>query len=213
MLALWKKSYDKRRPHIKKQRHHFADKSPSCQNYGFSSSRVWMWELVNKKGWVLKKWCFRTLVQEKTLENPLDNKDIKPVNPKGNQHWIFTGRTVMLRQKLQYFGHLMRRASSLEKTLMLGKIEGRRRRRQQRITWLDSTTDSMDMSLSKVSEIVKDREIWCAAVHVVTKSQIQLSEWTTTNELKYTFQVPKMSSPQITPTSWKHLFHCKALLP
>ena len=82
----------------------------------------------------------------------------------------------MLRQKLQYFGHLMRRASSLEKTLMLGKIEGRRRRRQQRITWLDSTTDSMDMSLSKVSEIVKDREIWCAAVHVVTKSQIQLSE-------------------------------------
>ena len=82
----------------------------------------------------------------------------------------------MLRQKLQYSGHLIRRASSLEKTLMLGKIEGRRRRRRQRITWLDSTTDSMDMSLSKVSEIVKDREIWCAAVHVVTKSQIQLSE-------------------------------------
>ena len=93
MIAPWKNSYDKPRQHIKKQRHHFADKGPYCQSYGFSSSHVWMWELDNKKGWALKNWCFWTVVLEKTLESPLDCKEIKWVNPKGNQPWIFTGRT------------------------------------------------------------------------------------------------------------------------
>ena len=93
MLAPWKKSYDKPRQHIKKQRHYFANKGPSSQSYGFSSSHVWMWELDYKETWVPKNWCFWTVVLEKTLESPLDCKKIKPVHPKGNQSWIIIGRT------------------------------------------------------------------------------------------------------------------------
>ena len=93
MLTPWKKSYDQPRQHIKKQRHYFANKGPSGQSYGFSSSHVWMWELGRKEGWVLKNWCFWTVVLEKILESPLDSKEIQPVHPKGNQSWIFTGRT------------------------------------------------------------------------------------------------------------------------
>ena len=94
MLAPWKKSYEKPRQCIKKKRHHFADKGPYSQSYGFSSSHVWMWELDHKEGWALKNWCFQTVVLEKTLESPLDSKEIKPVvNPKENQSWIFIIRT------------------------------------------------------------------------------------------------------------------------
>ena len=92
MLASWKESYDKPRQHIKKQRRHFADKGPYNQSYGFSSSHIWIWELYHKEGWGLKNWRFWTLVLEKTRESALDHKEIKPVNPKGNQHWIFIGR-------------------------------------------------------------------------------------------------------------------------
>jgi len=92
MIALWKKSYGKPRQHIKKQTHHFANKGPYSQSYGFSSSHVWMWVLDYKESWVPKNWCFWTVVLEKTLESPLDSKEIKPVNPKGNQSWIFIGR-------------------------------------------------------------------------------------------------------------------------
>ena len=162
-------SYDQPRQHIKKQRHYLANKGPSGQGYGFSSGHVWMWELDCEESWAPKNWCFWTMVLEKTLESPLDCKEISP-------RCSLEG--LMLKLKLQYFGHLMWRADSLEETLMLGGIGGRRRRGQQRMRWLDGITDLMGMGLGRLWEVVMDRETWRAVIHGVAKSRIRLSDWT-----------------------------------
>ena len=133
---------------ILKSRDLSSPTSPPSQSYGFSSSHKWMWELDYKESWVLKNWCFWTVVLEKTLESPLDCKEIKPVNPEGNQSWIFIGRTdAEAEAQAPILWPPDARNGSLEKTLMLGKTEGRRRRGWQRMRWLDGITDSMDMSL------------------------------------------------------------------
>ena len=158
----------------------FSNKGPSGQGYGFSSGHVWMWELDGEKSWEPKNWCFWTVVLEKTLESPLDCKEIQPVHPKGDQSWVFTGRTdAEAETPVLWPPHA--KSGLIGKTLMLGGIGGRRRRGWRRMRWLDGSPTRWTWVLSKLRALLMEWEAWCTAIHGVAKSRTRPSDWTELN--------------------------------
>ena len=179
MFAPWKESYDQPIQYIKKQRHYFADKSLSSQSYGFSSSHIWMWELDHKESWALKDWCFCTVVLEKTLECSLDCKEIKPVNPKGSQPWIFIGRTDAEAEALMLWPPDMK-SRLIGKDPDAGKNWGQEEKgatEDEMVEWYHWLNGHEFEQIPGDNDV---REAWSATVHGVTKSWTSLSDWTTT---------------------------------
>ena len=197
-----KKNYDQPRQHVNKQRYHFADKGPSSQSYGFSSSNAWMRDLDHKESWAPKNWCFWTVAlgddSWESLGLQGDQTILKEINPE------YSLEGLMLKLNLQYFGHLMQRTDWLEKNLMLGKIESRRRRGRQREgdKMVDGITDSMGLSLSRLWEMVEDRESLCPAVHGVAKSRTRLSDWTSLKQLLNRILKPSISRVKLSGNSY-----------
>ena len=171
VLAPWKKSYDKPRQHIKKQRHYFSNKGPSSQSYGFSSSHVWMWELDHKEGWALKNWCFWTVVLKKILESPLDWEGIKPVNTKGNYSWIFIGRTdAEAEAAIPWLPNA--KSQLIKKDPDVGKTKGKRRVAEDEMARWHHCLNGHESE-----QTLGDSE--GQGNHGVTKSQTRLTDWTT----------------------------------
>ena len=179
-LTPWKKSYDQLRQCIKKRRHYFANKGLSSQSYGVSSSHVWMWESDYKESWVLKNWCFWTVVLEKTLESPLDCKEIQPVHPKGNQSWIFIGRT-----DVEAETPILWPPGAKSWLIWKDPDAGKDWRREENGTTEDEMVGWHHQlnghEFGKLQELVMDREASHAAVHWVATSRTWLSNWTELN--------------------------------
>ena len=177
MLTPWKESCDQPRQHIKKQRHYFVNKGPSSQGYGFSSGHVWMWELDYKESWVPKNWCFWTVVLEKTLESPLDGKEIQPVHSKGDQSWVFIGGTDV-EAETPILWPPDANSWLIWKNPDAGKDWGQEEKGTTEDEIIEWHHWLGGHGLGGLWELVMDREAWCAVVHGVAKSRTGLSNWT-----------------------------------